>query len=103
MQDSEKKAVAERHSGRDQSDTKAADRFLDSLDEHCLRPNSFERRGADTRRARRADPFVVLSCLGREKPDYERAPAPLSTSGERWSELYSAKAFDVDRGRDAPL
>ena len=53
--------------------------------------------------ARRADPFVVLSCLGREKPDYERAPAPLSTSGERWSELYSAKAFDVDRGRDAPL
>ena len=103
LQDSERKAEAERHSGRDQSDTKAADYFFAALDKGCLTPNQFERRGAGTRRARRADPFLVLSCLGRDKPDYQRAPNGLAASSERWSELYSAKAFDVDRGRDAPL
>jgi murein DD-endopeptidase MepM/ murein hydrolase activator NlpD len=103
LQDSERKAEAERHSGRDQSDTRAADYFFAALDKRCLKPNQFERQGEGTRRARRADPFLVLSCLGRDKPDYERAPGNLGQSSERWSELYKAKAFDVDRGRDAPL
>jgi murein DD-endopeptidase MepM/ murein hydrolase activator NlpD len=93
-------AIAEQHIGSDESVPQRVEVFFEALDSRCLEPNGFRPRSGRVRSGRRADPFLVLTCLASEKPDYRGAPAPLREASRPWSELYSARAFDVDRGPD---
>ena len=102
VHDNERRALEERHSGRDQSSTKAARRIVAALEKHCLSPNGFEAKSRRIARARRLDPFVVLSCLSDEKPDWALPKGGLSKSSVAWSEQYAARTFDVDLGREPP-
>ena len=95
---SETAARAERHSGRDQSNTEAADHFFQRLDAVCLEPHSFGS-DSDVRRARRFDPFVVLSCAKADKPAFTIPAEPLDDAAQRWSVHYHADDFDLDAER----
>jgi len=103
IQSSQRAALAERHLGRDQSTVPAAERFFDSLTSRCLTPNGFRARSGTVGYARRADPFLVLTCLSSDKPDYRTAPEALDSAGRPWSQLYSARDFNVDAGPRAFL
>lgn len=92
-------AEAETHSGRSQAKSAGADLFLGELEKRCLAPNGFSARSSDLARARRIDPFVVLTCLAPDKPPLSAPRAPLAGAFEKWSQHYLAKAFDVDVGR----
>jgi len=103
IQNSQQAALAERHLGRDQSTVAAAERFFDALTTRCLTPNGFRANSGRVGRARRADPFLVLTCLSSDKPEYHAAPNTLDSWSRPWSQLYSAQAFDVDAGPRAFL
>jgi hypothetical protein len=103
IQSSQRAALVERHLGRDQSMVYAAEHFFDSLTSRCLSPNGFFARSGRVGRARRADPFLVLTCLSSDKPEYESAPRTLDPWSRPWSQLYSAREFNVDAGPRAFL
>ena len=103
IQSSQRAAISERHLGRDQSMVAAAELFFDSLKSRCLTPNGFQARSGRIGRARRADPFLVLTCLSSDKPEYQNAPRTLDSWSRPWSQLYSARAFNVDAGPRAFL
>jgi len=103
IQSNQRAALAERHLGRDQSMVPAANSFFNSLQSRCLTPNGFSANSGRIARARRADPFLVLTCLSSDKPEYQNAPRTLDSWSRPWSELYSARAFDVDAGPRAFL
>lgn len=99
VRESEKSALEERHSGSQPEAKEAADRFFELLDEHCLEPAKFKTQAPDVRRERRADPFVVLMCAAKPKPELTTPEGQdLRSAQVKWSSLYSAKGFDVDRG-----
>jgi murein DD-endopeptidase MepM/ murein hydrolase activator NlpD len=98
VQDSEAKALAERHSGRDNGDTDAARELSRLLTERCLTPAELSRE--DVWRNRRVDPFVLLTCLGSGRPAYRRPGGALTEYSFPWSARYHAR-FDVDAGSDA--
>jgi len=93
----ERAAKAERHSGRNQSNSGAADRFVKQLRKGCLRPHAFHS-PVPVRRARRADPFVALTCMAVSKPRFSVPAAPLHGAAKKWSAHYAAAGFDVDVG-----
>jgi murein DD-endopeptidase MepM/ murein hydrolase activator NlpD len=99
VHDDAEAARNETHSGRNQGDSPGAGKFADELRKKCLEPNGFASKSADLTRARRLDPFVVLTCLAPEKPALSAPRAPLDAVSERWSSHYAAKSFDVDVGR----
>ena len=103
IQSSQRAALAERHLGLDQSTVPAAERFFDALTTRCLTPNGFRPNTGRIGRARRADPFLVLTCLSSDKPEYQSAPDTLDSWSRPWSQLYSAQAFNVDAGPRAFL
>ncbi|MCC6524606.1 MAG: M23 family metallopeptidase [Polyangiaceae bacterium] len=103
VQPSEAAALAETHSGRDQSNNPGADRFFELLGEHCLAPSGFHPRAGAIRRERRADPFLALSCLTLAKPPLTRPAGALAEAFVPWSDAYGASAFDVNLGRGHPL
>ncbi|MBI4956346.1 MAG: M23 family metallopeptidase [Myxococcales bacterium] len=103
VQPSEAAALAETHSGRDQSNNPGADRFFALLGERCLDPSGFHPRAGAIRRERRADPFVALSCLTLAKPPLTRPAGALAEAFVPWSDAYGASAFDVNLGRGHPL
>jgi hypothetical protein len=103
IQSSQRAALRERHLGRDQSMVAAARNFFGALEERCLAPNGFRSNSGRVGRARRADPFLVLTCLSSDKPEYQSAPRTLDAASRRWSQLYSASAFNVDAGPRAFL
>jgi hypothetical protein len=103
IQNSQRAALKERHLGRDQSMVPAASHFFGALEERCLRPNGFRSRSGNIGRARRADPFLVLTCLSSDKPAYGHTPQMLDGASQPWSQLYSARAFNVDAGPQAFL
>jgi len=94
VQDSEAAALAERHSGRDHSDTEGSREIAPLLASRCLEPNELGR-ADDVWRHRRVDPFVLLTCLGADRPGYQKPKGSLAESSHRWSEQYRAR-FDVD-------
>lgn len=102
LQDDESRALAERHSGRDQSESEAAREVGRLLASRCLAPSGLSRKGASLWRARRVDPFVLLTCLGVEKPSYERPSGKLAEASYPWSHAYSATKLDVDSGSFRP-
>lgn len=101
VQRNHRSAMDEHHLGKDQSDVAAAGMFAERLAEKCLDPFGFQPKSQLLRRARRIDPFVALTCLSPEKPDFVRAPKPLSFASSAWSEFYVAKNFNVNRGLDS--
>jgi murein DD-endopeptidase MepM/ murein hydrolase activator NlpD len=96
VQDSELAALAERHSGRDNSDTDGSREVAPLLASRCLEPNELAR-DDEIWRNRRVDPFVLLTCLGADRPGYQKPKGSLAESSHRWSEQYRAR-FDVDSG-----
>lgn len=99
VHDTQAEALEERHSGRDHSKTRAAERFARALETQCLEPNGFGPRSHGLSRARRLDPFVVLACLSDDKPRLVDPPTNLISASVAWSKQYEARTFDVDRGR----
>ncbi len=93
-------AKAERHSGRNQANNRAADRFVKQLRSACLQPNAFHS-PVPFRHARRADPFAALTCLAVSKPRFAIPAAPLQGAAKKWSAHYAAAGFDVDVGLPA--
>jgi murein DD-endopeptidase MepM/ murein hydrolase activator NlpD len=87
VHDDEAQALADHHSGRDQSDSAS----------RCLEPQGLAQLGGQLWRARRADPFVILTCLGARKPAYSRPSGKLAEASFAWSTRYRAQTFDVDR------
>ncbi len=99
IQESEERALAEKHAGLDKAGAAATDRFFELLAEDCLEPAKFRPARAELRRERRADPFALLMCAGQPKPDLADAPDERLKSAQiRWSEHYLAGGFDVDQG-----
>ncbi len=96
---SEEEAKNERHSGVVREANVAADRFFEILAEACLDPAKLTSKSDGFRRERRADPFVLLMCAAKPKPDLT-APedAKLLSAQVKWSAHYAARGFDVDRG-----
>lgn len=100
IQAGEEKALEEHHSGLDADAKDATDTFFAHLAEACLEPAKFKSTmGEGMRRERRVDPFVLLMCSAKPKPELE-APekADLREAQVKWSTRYSAAGFDVDRG-----
>ncbi|NUO52115.1 MAG: M23 family metallopeptidase [Polyangiaceae bacterium] len=96
---SAEEALAETHSGANKNAAAATDRFLELLAEECLEPAKFAAVHGEIRRERRADPFVVLMCAAKPKPDLtEPSDSVLKAAQTRWSEHYVAGGFDVDAG-----
>jgi murein DD-endopeptidase MepM/ murein hydrolase activator NlpD len=95
-------AQAETHSGRDQSELDATSAFVDRIETGCWQPVGLVAKSGLVRRARRLDPFLVLSCLASDRRGWSRAPPPLDASQERWAARYASRAFDVDRGAPPP-
>ena len=103
VQKNRRHAMDERHLGRDQSSVAAAEYFATKLASECMAPYGFRAKSKLLRRARRIDPFVALTCLSQQKPNYEKAPSPLASSSFAWSKFYSAKDFDVNLGVEDSL
>jgi len=93
---SKRAALKDRHSGRDQRSSAAADRFFEQLNRRCTKPNAFKS-PVPFRRARRADPYALLVCLQVHKPAFALPAQPLSPAATKWSRHYAAR-FDVDVG-----
>lgn len=98
VQKNQRTAMDERHVGSDQSSVPAADFFADSLSTSCMGPYGFEPKSRLLRRARRIDPFVALTCLSDKKPNFIKAPSPLTDSSLAWTKFYVAKDFNVNLG-----
>ena len=98
LHENEAAAIAETHSGRDQSDNRGAHAVLGRMASDCLEPNGLSRKSGDVARGRRVDPFVLLSCAVADKPAYKRPLGKLAESSVPWSQLYHAERFDIDRG-----
>jgi murein DD-endopeptidase MepM/ murein hydrolase activator NlpD len=95
---SEEDALAEKHSGVVREATEAADRFFELLGENCLTPARFSS-AREIRRERRVDPFTLLLCTAKPKPELTVPSSnDLAAAQIRWSEVYKAQGFDVDRG-----
>ena len=95
VQPSERAAKDETHSGRDQSDNEAASALLSKLDERCLKPAGIEA-SSGLRRHRRLDPYVVLSCLGAEKPPLTQPKGALRGASTPWHALYTSSDTNPD-------
>ncbi len=98
VQKNRRSAMDERHVGSDQSSVSAADFFAETLSTDCMGPYGFEPKSRLLRRARRIDPFVALTCLSDRKPNFIKAPSPLSDSSLAWTKFYIAKDFNVNLG-----
>lgn len=93
----EDEALEETHSGVNPKAGSAANAFFDSLREGCLEPAHLTTQ-TDVRRERRVDPFLMMVCAGRAKPEITPAPGKLQVAQAKWSKFYRSPAFDVDRG-----
>ena len=92
------KMMDEHHLGKDQSNVNAAEIFADQLSRTCMAPYGFQAKSQMLRRARRIDPFIALTCLGEFKPNFMKAPSPLTDSSRAWTQYYVAKDFNVNLG-----
>ena len=88
----------ERHLGADQSNVEAAQQFARVLDQQCMERYGFVSKTNEVRRARRIDPFIALTCLSDFKPNFKKAPSPLSSASKEWAQFYFAKDFNVNLG-----
>lgn len=92
LQDSVAAGLSERHSGRDSSSSAAALEVAALLRDGCLSETELARRGGEIWRERRVDPFVLLACLGSERPAYRRPGGALGEHSSPFSTEYGARA-----------
>ncbi len=98
IRSTEEEAMNEHHSGVDPKAGTAADPYFDALRDNCLEPAHFSS-STDVRRERRADPFMLLMCASKPKPDLASpSDERLREAAVRWSQHYAALGFDVDAG-----
>lgn len=93
----EDEAMEETHAGVNPKAGAAANAFFDALRSDCLEPAHLTTE-ADVRRERRVDPYLMMTCAGRSKPELTAAPGKLHDAQAKWSRFYKSPAFDVDRG-----
>jgi|GEM_PF-633820 len=98
VQKNRRAAMDERHLGKDQSSVSAAEHFASKLATECMKPFGFQAKTQLLRRARRIDPFIALTCLSEQKPNFIKAPSPLTDHSKAWTQFYSAKDFNVNLG-----
>jgi murein DD-endopeptidase MepM/ murein hydrolase activator NlpD len=98
VQKNQRAAMDERHNGADQSPSPATNVFAERIAHTCLDPLGFHPKSRLLTRARRVDPFVALTCLSGQKPDFEKAPEPLGFASTEWSRFYTARRFNVNLG-----
>ena len=98
VQRNRRAAMDERHLGADQSNVDAAERFAEVLSEECMQRYGFESKISELKRARRIDPFIALTCLSDFKPNFKKAPSPLTAASQEWTQFYVAKDFNVNLG-----
>lgn len=98
VQRNRRSAMDERHLGADQSNVEAAQQFARVLDQQCMERYGFVSKTNEVRRARRIDPFIALTCLSDFKPNFKKAPSPLSSASKEWAQFYFAKDFNVNLG-----
>lgn len=98
VQHNRRAAMDERHLGADQSNVEAAEHFGRVLSQECMGRYGFEAKLNQLQRARRIDPFIALTCLSDFKPNFKKAPSPLSFASMEWAQLYIAKDFNVNLG-----
>ncbi len=95
---SEEDALGEKHSGVVAAAAPAVDRFFELLGESCLQPAKFTSQSG-VRRDRRVDPYTLLMCAAKPKPDLTTPERKeLASAQMKWSKVYAAKGFDVDAG-----
>ena len=98
IRSSEEEAMSEHHSGVDPKAGTAADPYFEALRETCLGPAHFSST-TELRRERHADPFMLLMCASKPKPNLASPnDEGLRGAAVRWSEHYAALGFDVDEG-----
>jgi hypothetical protein len=88
----------ERHLGADQSSVTAAEHFASVLNQECMQRYGFDSKSSLIQRARRIDPFIALTCLSDFKPNFKKAPSPLTAASKEWTQFYVAKDFNVNLG-----
>ena len=98
VQRNRRSAMDERHLGADQSSVVAAEHFASVLNQECMQRYGFESKTSQIQRARRIDPFIALTCLSDFKPNFKRAPSPLTGASRDWAQYYVAKDFNVNLG-----
>ncbi len=98
VQRNRRSAMDERHLGADQSSVAAAERFSSVLNRECMQRYGFDSKNSHIRRARRIDPFIALTCLSDFKPNFQKAPSPLTGASRAWTQFYVAKDFNVNLG-----
>ncbi len=98
VQTNRRSAMDENHLGNDQSTVGAASYFASSLQRECLEPLGFRPLSSELSRARRIDPFVALTCLGQQKPDFQRPVGEMRRSSLPWDRYYEATNFNVNLG-----
>lgn len=103
VQRNRRSAMDERHLGSDQSNVGAAQHFASVLNRECLTRYGFAPKVGQVQRARRIDPFIALTCLSDFKPNFKRAPSPLSGASREWTQFYVAKDFNVNLGVEDSL
>jgi len=98
VQRNRRAAMDERHLGADQSSVAAAEHFASVLSQECMARYRFESKISQVQRARRIDPFIALTCLSDFKPNFKKAPSPLTGASRDWAQFYAAKDFNVNLG-----
>ncbi|HMJ11041.1 MAG TPA: M23 family metallopeptidase [Polyangiaceae bacterium] len=96
--DDARAARDESHSGLLQSSNWAVAVFLSRLSRACLSPYAFASSSGQLQRARRVDPFMVLTCFAIDKPALVTPAPPLAAASVPWKERYSAQGFEVNQG-----
>jgi murein DD-endopeptidase MepM/ murein hydrolase activator NlpD len=86
------------HGSADNSDTAAGTAFASTFRSACLTPNGISAVTGPVMRGRRPDPYLMLVCTVTGKPAITAAPSVQSTL-ERWSNHFTAAAFDINVGR----
>jgi hypothetical protein len=96
--DDARAAHDETHSGLIQTSNFAAAVFLSRLTRACLSPHVFAAHSGQLQRARRVDPFLVLTCFAAARPPLAVPEGRLAAAAVKWSQRYAAQGFDVDQG-----
>jgi murein DD-endopeptidase MepM/ murein hydrolase activator NlpD len=91
-------AQAESHASADHSGNAAGDLFAARFESECLSELDFMSTSGPSMKGRRADPFMLLTCLSSDKPTLMSPPPALQAAWTMWSDHYNSSVFDVDVG-----
>lgn len=87
------------HGSADNSSSSVSAQFETAFRQACITPSGIRAVTGPVMRGRRPDPYLMLICTVTGKPKLTTPPASVQGFLERWSEHFSATAFDIDVGR----